>query len=42
MLMTRDDEAEEQWRIVVPVLDAWAANKAPLLEYPAGSGGPAC
>jgi glucose-6-phosphate 1-dehydrogenase len=42
MLMTRDDEAEEQWRIVEPVLDAWAANTAPLLEYPAGSGGPAC
>jgi glucose-6-phosphate 1-dehydrogenase len=30
-------EAEEQWRIVEPVLDAWRAGRPPLGEYPAGS-----
>lgn len=39
-LSVRDDEAEESWRIVEPILDAWAAGRAPLEEYPAGSGGP--
>jgi glucose-6-phosphate 1-dehydrogenase len=33
-------EAEEGWRILQPVLDAWAAGEVPLLEYPAGSTGP--
>jgi glucose-6-phosphate 1-dehydrogenase len=33
-------EAEEGWRIVAPVLAAWAADEVPLLEYPAGSAGP--
>jgi glucose-6-phosphate 1-dehydrogenase len=33
-------EAEEAWRIVTPVLDAWAANGVPLEDYPAGSAGP--
>jgi glucose-6-phosphate 1-dehydrogenase len=33
-------EAEESWRIVEPVLAAWRAGDAPLLEYPAGSDGP--
>jgi glucose-6-phosphate 1-dehydrogenase len=33
-------EAEEAWRIVAPVLDAWADGKVPLEEYPAGSRGP--
>ena len=33
-------EAEEGWRIVEPVLAAWAADEVPLLEYPAGSAGP--
>jgi glucose-6-phosphate 1-dehydrogenase len=33
-------EAEEQWRIVAPVLAAWAAGEVPLQEYPAGSDGP--
>lgn len=40
MMMTRGDEAEEMWRIVEPVLDAWAAGKVPLLEYAAGTNGP--
>jgi glucose-6-phosphate 1-dehydrogenase len=37
----RDDEAVESWRIVEPVLDAWAEGLVPLEEYPAGSSGPA-
>lgn len=40
-LFIRDDEAEESWRIVEPVLAAWARGEVPLLEYPAGSDGPA-
>jgi len=32
--------AEEAWRIVTPVLDAWAAGVVPLGEYAAGSNGP--
>jgi glucose-6-phosphate 1-dehydrogenase len=34
------DEAEEAWRIVTPVLDAWADGAVPLEEYAAGSAGP--
>jgi glucose-6-phosphate 1-dehydrogenase len=37
----RGDEAEESWRIVEPVLEAWDAGQVPLEEYPAGSDGPA-
>jgi glucose-6-phosphate 1-dehydrogenase len=36
----RADEAEEAWRIVQPILDGWAAGRAPLREYRAGSEGP--
>jgi glucose-6-phosphate 1-dehydrogenase len=39
-LSVHADEAEEAWRIVTPVLDAWAADRVPLEEYPAGSDGP--
>jgi glucose-6-phosphate 1-dehydrogenase len=39
-LSIRADETEEQWRIVEPVLAAWAADDVPMLEYPAGSDGP--
>jgi len=39
-LSIRGDEAEEGWRIMTPVLDAWAENRVPLEEYPAGSSGP--
>jgi glucose-6-phosphate 1-dehydrogenase len=39
-LSISDVEAEESWRIVEPVLAAWAAGEVPLLEYPAGSDGP--
>ena len=33
-------ETEQAWRVVDPVLTAWAAGEVPLEEYPAGSGGP--
>ncbi|ALA59184.1 glucose-6-phosphate dehydrogenase [Nitrospira moscoviensis] len=36
----RDDEAEESWRIVEPILSAWEEGRSPLHEYPAGSAGP--
>jgi glucose-6-phosphate 1-dehydrogenase len=39
-LSIRGDEAEELWRIVEPVLTAWADDEVPLEEYPAGSSGP--
>jgi glucose-6-phosphate 1-dehydrogenase len=40
-LSIRGDEAEESWRVVTPVLDAWAKDLVPMEEYPAGSDGPA-
>jgi glucose-6-phosphate 1-dehydrogenase len=40
-LSIRADEAELAWRVVTPVLEAWAKNEVPLEEYPAGSPGPA-
>jgi glucose-6-phosphate 1-dehydrogenase len=39
-LSIRGDEAEESWRVVTPVLDAWAKDLVPLEDYPAGSHGP--
>jgi glucose-6-phosphate 1-dehydrogenase len=40
-LFKRADDIEAGWRIVQPVLDAWAAEpNAPLPIYPAGSSGP--
>ena len=39
-LSISDVEAEESWRIVEPILAAWAAGDVPLREYPAGSDGP--
>ncbi len=39
-LSIRGDEAEECWRIVEPVLTAWAVGTPTLGEYPAGSSGP--
>ncbi|MEO7126788.1 MAG: glucose-6-phosphate dehydrogenase [Nakamurella sp.] len=39
-LSVRGDTAEDCWRIVEPVLDAWRSNRVPLQEYPAGSCGP--
>jgi glucose-6-phosphate 1-dehydrogenase len=40
-LSIRGDEAEESWRVVTPVLAAWAKDLVPLQEYRAGSDGPA-
>ncbi len=39
-LSVHADEAEEAWRIVTPVLDAWAQDRVPLEEYAIGSPGP--
>jgi glucose-6-phosphate 1-dehydrogenase len=39
-LAIRDDEAEESWRIVEPILAAWRAGSPTLRTYPAGSAGP--
>jgi glucose-6-phosphate 1-dehydrogenase len=39
-LSVRGDEAAEAWRIVMPVLQAWADGRVPLEEYQAGSTGP--
>lgn len=39
-LAIRDDEAEECWRIVDPILEGWREGASELLEYPAGSSGP--
>jgi len=41
LLSVRGDTAEDCWRIVEPVLEAWAQGKVPLEEYDAGSAGPA-
>ncbi len=40
LLSVRGDVAEECWRIVGPVLDAWAADEVPMATYIAGSDGP--
>ena len=39
-LSIRAEEAEESWRVVTPVLDAWSKELVPLQEYEAGSDGP--
>ncbi|KAA0975270.1 glucose-6-phosphate dehydrogenase [Paeniglutamicibacter gangotriensis] len=39
-LSVRGDTAEECWRIVDPILTAWADDEVPLDEYPAGGNGP--
>lgn len=40
MLSVRGDVAEECWRILTPVVQAWADGRVPLDEYRAGSSGP--
>lgn len=35
-LFLRDDEAEEAWRVIDPIAEAWSAGKVPMQEYPAG------
>jgi glucose-6-phosphate 1-dehydrogenase len=39
-LFMRADTVEQGWRIVQPVLDAWAAEKADFPDYDSGSEGP--
>ncbi len=39
-LFIRTDEVEQAWRVVQPILDAWAATDAPLARYEAGTWGP--
>ena len=41
LLSVRGDTAEQCWRIVDPVLQAWRSGDVALEEYPAGSDGPA-
>ncbi|MEV4567735.1 glucose-6-phosphate dehydrogenase [Nonomuraea sp. NPDC049419] len=40
-LSIRGDEAEESWRVLEPVMSAWSRDLVPLVDYPAGSDGPA-
>jgi glucose-6-phosphate 1-dehydrogenase len=40
LLAVRGDNAEECWRIVAPVLEAWRSDEVPMDTYPAGSDGP--
>jgi glucose-6-phosphate 1-dehydrogenase len=40
LLAVRGDNAEECWRIVEPVLEAWRADTVPMDTYAAGSDGP--
>jgi glucose-6-phosphate 1-dehydrogenase len=40
-LFTRNDEVEAQWRIIDPVVSAWAESSEGVGEYVAGSQGPA-
>lgn len=40
-LSVRGDAAEQCWRIIQPVRDAWARGDVPLESYAAGSEGPA-
>jgi glucose-6-phosphate 1-dehydrogenase len=39
-LSVRGDVAEAAWRVMAPVLEAWAGGAVPLEDYPAGSSGP--
>ena len=39
-LLIRGDEAEESWRIIDPVMKAWAADAVPMQEYAAGGAPP--
>ena len=40
MLFIRGDEGKEAWRIIDPVMAAWAAGDVPMQEYPAGTAPP--
>jgi glucose-6-phosphate 1-dehydrogenase len=40
LLTVRGDAAEECWRVMAPVIEAWAQDRVPLETYAAGSTGP--
>ena len=40
MLFIRGDEAEESWRIIDPVMQAWSAGQVPMQHYAAGTAPP--
>jgi glucose-6-phosphate 1-dehydrogenase len=40
ILSIRADEAEEAWRVIEPIIDAWTQGATPLAEYGAGTSGP--
>ncbi|MFB9376314.1 glucose-6-phosphate dehydrogenase [Kineococcus gynurae] len=40
LLSVRGDTAEDCWRILAPVIQAWRDDEVPLETYPAGSDGP--
>jgi glucose-6-phosphate 1-dehydrogenase len=40
-LFMRADTVEQAWRVVQPLIDAWAADRGPISTYPSGSQGPA-
>lgn len=39
-LTIRGDEAEEAWRIIDPIAEAWASGEVPMREYAAGTAPP--
>jgi glucose-6-phosphate 1-dehydrogenase len=39
-LFMRADTVEQAWRIVQPLIDAWAADPEPIPTYASGSEGP--
>ena len=40
-LFIRYDEVEESWRVVEPMMHAWATDPNPPITYTAGTWGPA-
>jgi glucose-6-phosphate 1-dehydrogenase len=40
MVFIRGDEAEESWRIIDPVMQAWSAGQVPMQDYAAGTAPP--
>ena len=39
-LFTRNDEVEQQWRIIDPIIASWGRSRSKLPDYEAGSQGP--
>ncbi|MEM9324268.1 MAG: glucose-6-phosphate dehydrogenase [Bacteroidota bacterium] len=40
MLFIRDDEVEETWRVIDPIVEAWQKGEVPLQTYAAGTDAP--